>query len=236
MAQQQLDRRAAMRARRAILNSSGRFWRPGDLGLPESTAQHLLAALVDRGDLRRIKRGLYWRGTKTPLGMSPPPQEALVKQLAGTKAIGLAGLSAANSLRLSTQVPRRAEYAVPCRAPGPAGAVKFVSRTARKGRTRANLNPTEVAALEVLNDWERVIEVTPTEAMQRLARLVREGKIRPERVARAAITEPGPAKARLKALLAVTHNEQWAAKIDAASPRTKPRNSKPGKTASLAAR
>lgn len=214
MARQQVDRWAARRARQSILNSEGRFWRPSDLRLPDSTAQHLLAALVGSGDLQRLRRGLYWRGTRTPLGMSPPPHEALVRELVGTKGVGLAGLSAVNLLRLSTQVPRRAVYAVPFRAPGPVGTVTFVSRAARTGRCRANLNPTEVAALEMLNDWERVIEVTPTEAMQRLARLMADGKIRPDRLALAASTEPGPVRGRLKALLESTHNAVWAATID----------------------
>lgn len=232
MSQQHLDRRAANAARRAILNSSGRFWRPSDLRVPASTGQHLLAALVEAGELRRIRRGLYWRGTKTPLGMSPPPQDALVTELTGHgKGVGLAGLSAANALRLSTQVPRRAEYAVPHRPPADTGTIRFVSRTARKGRTRSKLNPTEVAALEVLDGWEHLIEVTPSEAMERLEGLIRDGLIRPDKLARAATTEPGPVKVRLKTLLEHTGNRGLAEKIPAARSRTKATT-----VASLAAR
>lgn len=212
MAHRQLDRAAATEARRAILTSAERFWRPTDLRLPASTSQHILTALVRGGELRRVRRGLYWRGTKTPLGMSPPPHDALISELTGGKGVGLAGVAAANALRLSTQVPRRAQYAVPHRAPASTGAITFVSRTARTGRARSNLNPIEVAALEVLNDWDRVIEVSPDEAMDRLEGLVRDGAIRPRVLARAATTEPAPARERLKALLERSGNGQVTVK------------------------
>lgn len=244
MAHQHIDRQAAMAARRAVLKSSGRFWHPSDLKMPDSTAQHVLAALVETGELRHVRRGLYWRGTKTPLGMSPPPQEALVAELAPGRGVGPAGLSAANALRLSTQVPRRAEYAVPRRAPADVGSLKFVSRAARKGRTKSRLNQTEVAALEVLDAWQRVIEVSPNDAMRRLEDLVRQGAIRADKLARAASTESGATQTRLKTLLERTGNDAWAAKVPTAQKKAPTNRAKKNavtrhgksKPASLAAR
>lgn len=208
-----IDRHAAASARDRVMRSSRRFWHPTDFDLPESTAQHLLASLVDSGELRRVRRGLYWRGAQTPLGMSPPPQDALVKELAPGQGVGLSGLSAANLLRLSTQVPKHTEYAVPRRAPANAGSVKFVSRAARQGRVKSRLNPTEVATLEVLDAWQRVIEMPPNDAMRRLADLVRKGDIRADRLAMAAATEPTPTRERLRALLEQTGNSSLAAKV-----------------------
>ena len=124
--------------------------------------------------------------------MAPPPLDALIAELAPGKGVGPAGLSAANALRLSTQVPRRAEYAVPRRAPGDIGTIKFVSRTSREGREKSKLTPTEVAALEVLDAWESVIEVPPSDAMRRLEGLLRKGDLRPEKLAAAATTELEP--------------------------------------------
>lgn len=213
MTHQTIDRRAAAAAERAVLNSTGRFWEPRDLKVPASTAHHLLSRLVEAGELRRIRRGLYWRGRKTLLGMAPPPQDALIAELAPGRGVGPAGLSAANALRLSTQVPRRAEYAVPDRAPSDIGTLKFVSRAARKGRAKCNLNQTEVAALEVLDSWDSVIEVSPREAMKRLEDMLRKGELRPEKLAAAAATESGPAKARLKMLLEHTGKADLAHKI-----------------------
>lgn len=213
MAHQSIDRPAATAARRAVLNSSERFWHPSDLKVPASTAHHLLAGMVDAGELRHLRRGLYWRGTKTPLGMSPPPQDALVAELAPGRGVGPAGLSAANALRLSTQVPRWAEYAVPHRAPADTGSVKFVSRAARQGRTRSKLNQTEVATLEVLDAWSRVIEVSPKDAMQRLAELMRRGSIRADKLVRAASTESAATRERLKTLLEQSGHSALAAKV-----------------------
>ena len=137
------DRQTPVRERRRVLRSHNRFWRPEDIAGSLSTKKHLLAALVEDGELRHIRRGLYWRGTRTPLGMSPPPTDALIRELAPGAGVGPAGLYAANLLRLSTQVPRRAEIAVPMRAPQSLGSVKFVARPARSARVKAGLSPTE---------------------------------------------------------------------------------------------
>ena len=56
-----------------IANSKNRFWEPADFDRSPSRVLHVLGEMVEAGELRRIRRGLYWRGTATPLGMSPPP-------------------------------------------------------------------------------------------------------------------------------------------------------------------
>lgn len=201
MKQATYSRRNAEAARRSILDSRNQFWRPTDIDAPPSTVQRILADLVTRGELRHIRKGLYWRGIKTPLGMAPPPPEALVSQLANSNGAGPAGLSAANALRLSTQIPRRAEYAVVSRPPSDTDLVHFVNRSARRSRSASKLSPTDVAALEVLDGWDRVIETGPREAMARLTDLIRSGRIDPSRLARASKTEPGFSRARLRYLL-----------------------------------
>lgn len=195
------DRRTPARERERILRSRDRFWRPQDLTGSPSTKQHLLADLVDEGELRRIRRGLYWRGRKSPLGMAPPPTDALIAQLAPGPGVGPAGLYAANLLRLSTQVPRRAEIAVPTRAPESLRSIRFVARAARTARAKAGLNQTEVALLEVLASWEFAIELPPSEAWARLLELVASGAARADRIARAGRTEPASTRARLRELL-----------------------------------
>jgi hypothetical protein len=157
----------ATRARRSILDSSGRFWSVADLPGAPSTRQHLLAELAGCGELLHVRRGLYWRGRKTPLGMSPPSPEALVEKLVGKHGVGPAGLSAAHRLRLSTQVPRKEQIAVPERPPMSSGPVKFVSRAARTLRKTAALTADEVAVLEALDGWSRVIEVPLPDAWRR---------------------------------------------------------------------
>ncbi|WP_022886296.1 hypothetical protein [Glaciibacter superstes] len=214
------DRQGAARARQAVLASRDRFWQPSDLQLSPSTVHHLLGDLEDRGELRRIRRGLYWRGTKTPLGMAPPSPERLVEALTPGAGVGPAGLSAANALRLSTQVPRRAQIAVPDRAPSDAGAVMFVSRAARTGRAATRLTPTEVAMLEVLDDWPALVEVELAQATRQLTELLRSGIVRAERLADAATTEPGQTRARLRALLTAAGRSDLADRVPAADRRT----------------
>jgi hypothetical protein len=65
-------------AREAVLTSSGRFWSAGDL----LVHGRLLAELARAGELVRVRPGLYWRGRRTRLGMSPPPPEELIGRLA----------------------------------------------------------------------------------------------------------------------------------------------------------
>jgi hypothetical protein len=79
--------------------------------------------------------------------------------------------------------------------------VSFVSRAARTGRWAASLNDVEVALLEILDEWSKVIEAPLPQAWKRLLEVVSDERVRPERLTRAARTEPAPARARLAALL-----------------------------------
>lgn len=213
---------AAAAAKSAIVRSRERFWAPNELPGAQSTVQHLLAELTREGELRRVRRGLYWRGTKTPLGMSPPPTAALVAQLAPGRGSGPAGLSAANALRLSTQIPKRAQVAVPARAKRSTDPVEFVSRPARTGRRAAALSATEVALLEVLDD-PSTSEFGARETWQRLIDLVASDRVRVDRLARAAQTEPGSVRARLSKLLHDGGYFAEAGRIPAADPRVRDR-------------
>ncbi|OYN76080.1 hypothetical protein [Mycolicibacterium sphagni] len=216
----QYNRSGVEAARRSILESHNQFWRTADIDTAPSTAQRLLADLVKRGELRHIRRGLYWRGTKTPLGMAPPAPQALAIELAGGPGAGPAGLSAANALRLSTQIPRRADYALVGRPPTSAPTVRFVDRSTRRGRAEHALAPTEVAALEVLDGWDRLIETGPEEAMDRLSELIKSGSIDAPRIASAGATEPGPSRARLRHLMHRAGRPDLADAVPAADPRT----------------
>jgi hypothetical protein len=216
----QLNREAVQRTRHRIMRSRDRFWKVADMSTPVSTTQHLFADLVEQGELRRIRRGLYWRGTKTPLGMAPPSPGALVLQIAEERGTGPAGLSAANILRLSTQIPRYAEYAVVGRRPTDGYGLRFVSRSARHARVDNGLSQLEVAALEVLDGWDQVIEAVPDEAMRRLAALLRSGAIRADRLAQASETEPASARARLRYLLQKNGYPNLADTVPPTDPRT----------------
>lgn len=189
-------------ARNAVLASRDRFWKPEDFsGAPLSVAK-ALSRLEKAGELRRIRRGLYWRGVVTPLGMAPPSAMKLTKELVGTRGVGPAEGSAALALGLSTHVPRRVTVAAPGRVPvSPIETVRLVSRSASTKRLDERLRPAEVALLEVLRDWDRYVAEPASEAFGRLGRLIEDGAIRVERVVAASETEPARSRSRLRSLL-----------------------------------
>lgn len=214
------DRKTPAQERQRVLRSHDRFWRTGELAGSPSTRQHLLSTLVNEGELRHVRRGLYWRGSKSPLGMAPPSTDVLIHELAPGPGVGPAGLYAANLLRLSTQVPRRAEVAVPTRAPENLEAIRFVARPSRDARVTAGLGPMEVALLEVLGSWESAVELPPNEAWYRLRELVSSGQVRTDRIARAADTEPGSVRARLRELLRASDRSDLAEQVPDSDQRT----------------
>jgi hypothetical protein len=198
----------AAEVRDRVLRSRDRFWRPEDFdGSPDAVTQ-ALSRLARSAELRRVRRGLYWRGSPTRLGMAPPPTERLAGEVVHGPGSGPTGWGAALALGLSTQVARREAIAVPARAPRTPSSVHFVSRAAATKRRDERLRPTEVALFEVLRDWDRLVEVSAPEAVERIARLAETGEVRLDRLARASATEPPRARERLRRLLgAVGHPE-----------------------------
>jgi hypothetical protein len=145
--------------------------------------------------------------------MSRPSTADTVAAIVGTRGVGPAGLSAANDLGLTTQVPALDIIAVPRRAPRPMGSVHFVDRSGRLGRATAGLSSTEVALLEVLGDRDQVIEVDDATTRRQLVELIRSGSVRLDRVARAAQDEPAAVRRRLKDLLVAAGYDVVAANI-----------------------
>lgn len=184
-----------------VMTSRDRFWRPENFSGSPGAVTQALHRLANSGELSHIHRGLYWRGTPTLLGMAPPPADRLAKELGGVGA-GPSGRSAALLLGLSTQVPRRDTFAVPGRAPKTPDRLRVVSRAASTKRRTEKLRSAEVALLEVLRDWDAIVEVSDDEAVSIIGRLTEAGAIRVDRVARASATEPSGVRDRLIRLLA----------------------------------
>ena len=190
--------------RARITKGGDRFWRPEDfdgLGNPNAVDQ-ALSDLHAAGELRRIRRGLYWRGRRTAFGMSRPSNADILEQVTGlTYGIGPSGYSAALALGLSTQVPRDETFALPIRTPtGLPDGMKVVSRAARRGRLDAKLRPQEVAWLEIAGSWRDHVN-DPAEAERRFRAAINAESIRPDRIATAARTEPPEVKRTITALL-----------------------------------
>lgn len=167
-----------------------RFFEPSDFAAPVAAADRALCRLETEGELVRVRKGLYWRGRKTILGMAPPSTAQVLAYLLEDVTYGPSSYSAANLLGLTSQVPARETVAVTGRPPRDLDAVRFTQRSGRRGRNRQRLNAAEIAVLEVLEDWDDLVEVPAAVATNRLRTLIDRGAIRPDALVRAAATEP----------------------------------------------
>jgi len=203
-----------------VLGHRDRFFEPADFPGSRVAVLKAFSRLEAQGALTRVRRGLYWRGTETPLGMAPPRPADVVHKVFGPTGVGPARTSAALALGLTTQVPRTPSFAVPYPVDGIPRA-RLVERTRRTGRRAAKLRGAEVALLEVLDSWEDVVELKPDAAMKRLASLMGT-TLRPEALAKAGATEPARVRERLRALLEVSGRADLAALVpSAAHPETR---------------
>jgi hypothetical protein len=107
-----------------------------------------------------------------------------------------AGLTAANALGLTRQVPARLELAVADRRLTAPQGVEFKLRL---GVERGSLLPAEAALLEVLRDLKHLSDLSPEETLDRLLVIVRRRDSR-KRLIRAALHEPPRVRAMVGAL------------------------------------
>ncbi|MDE0268195.1 MAG: hypothetical protein OXI96_04045 [Acidimicrobiaceae bacterium] len=126
-----------------------------DVNGSRSAVESAFSRLAANGKLTRIRKGIYWKGTITPLGISLPSVEKVALFLGGPGS-GPAGVAAAHWLGLTSQIPSTYLTAVPGRAPAPWQQIKFTQRPI--GRLLTDMSPSEVAVLEVLRSGPAVVE------------------------------------------------------------------------------
>jgi hypothetical protein len=207
---------AAAETRELILASSERFWRASDLGAASHRRKlgRELARLAKEGELIRVRPGLYWRGRQTKFGISLPSLQAVLTELLPADACpGYSGHHAANQLGLSTQVPALEQIAVCCRPPTGIERVRFYDRRARTGRQRQKLSGLEVTLLELLEGWDKFVELPAAAATKRLLSMLERDDVGLERLAAASVTEPARVRERLYQLLQRGGHAPLAAQI-----------------------
>ncbi len=197
--------------RERVVGSRERIWRVEDFtGTPKAVNSEL-RRLVERGELQRVRRGVYWRGRTSRFGMHGVDDgEALQTVVGRDEAVGATGWNATNILGLSTQVAPIESLAVTRRVPEGLDRVKIVSRAARSGRRKAGLSGLEVTVLEALEGWDRYIEVGPAEAVRRFDVVLRRPDVRIPKLVSASATEPPVVRERLRAVLTETGREAEA--------------------------
>lgn len=157
---------------------------------PRGPIETALSRLEDRGELRRVRKGLYFKGVRSRFGLGTPRVEDIVYKVCGTKGVGPSGWTASRILGLSTQLPARQEFAVLGAPPTNIPGVRFHSRN---NLTRIELNPREIAVLETLRAWPVHSEASWDELVKRVAGLRDGGLINSERLAKVAMRERSPA-------------------------------------------
>ena len=208
------DKSVARRVRQRVLRSRDRLWKIEDFEGSPKAVNSELSRLVERGELQRVRRSMYWRGRKSSFGMIGVDEGNALQSVVGDEeAIGATGWNATNLLGLSTQVPAVASLAVTHRIPQGLDQVRVSSRAARTGRRRARLTGLEVTLLEALEGWDRYIEVDATTALSRFGEILDRDDVRIGRLVQASATEPPAVRERLRAVLANTGHPHQAESI-----------------------
>lgn len=213
------DASVAQRVRTKVQRSKSRFFRAGDFDGARTAVLRELSRLVNKGELHHVRRGLWWRGVQTPLGMTPPDNLALVRELVGDVGVGPASASAALALGLSTQHPARNILAVSTRPPSALPrTIELHDRSGRAGRVKQRLNWWEVALLEVLAA-PRFVEADAEETVRTLANWLSSDHVRVDKLVKAAEGEAATVREGLRNVLARTG---FAAEAQAVPPAASP--------------
>jgi predicted transcriptional regulator of viral defense system len=159
-----------------------------------------LSRLSKRGEIDRVRRGLYHKPLLSRFGRGSMPADRIAFAAAHGKAPGPAGASAAAALGLTTQIPPRPTIAIVGNRPTSVPDVRFVERSNIK-RVTAGLRPPEIALLEVLRDGFKWVELPETAVRTRVSELVGAGDIDVRRIRRAAKGETRRVAEKLEALL-----------------------------------
>jgi hypothetical protein len=183
--------------RERVTRGGSRFWKHSDFqALPPAAVAKALSRLAREGVLKRVAKGVYYHPTPTSFGPSMPAASAVAAESL-TFPVYPAGLSAANMLGLTTQNPRRPEYATGATGPPAAlgDAVVHIGRPSQRGALPAE----DGAILEILRERARSSDLSSEETASRLLRLLADEQ-RFSRLARSAATEPPRVRAMLGAL------------------------------------
>jgi hypothetical protein len=194
------SRNVTSTVRHRIEAGGERVWRLTDFAeLPFPAVAQALSRLARKGQLRRLGKGLYYRGRQTAFGPSLPNPSALRALPIRQKAIFPAGIAAANLLGFTTQNPARIELATDgLSLPRLIVGKETVIHTRRPAAWRS-LSETDAALLDFLRNRGEGTELAPQETVQKLLAYLREpGRF--QRLLQVAPSEPPRVRAMLGAI------------------------------------
>jgi hypothetical protein len=161
-----------------------------------------LSRLAKTGELKRVRRGVYYRPRKTLFGLSKPDPIALADAVLRSRGEPTvpSGLGAYNQLGLTTQVSNVVARATltgvaPASVPG-----VRMHATRRPFDRQKGIRPHERTTLDALREITRIPDASPADVLRRISTLVRAGDLDFVRLARFAREEPPRVRAILGAL------------------------------------
>jgi hypothetical protein len=188
----------AQTVRNRVAHGGARFWKHSDFhGLPPSAVAMALSRMASEGALQRVSKGVYYRPMPTSFGPSVPAASAVTAESLRAP-LHPSGLTAANLLGLTTQNPRRPEFATGATGPPAALERNALVHTGRSPQ-RANLSAEDGAILEILRERAQSSDLSPEQTVRRLLHLLRDQE-RYRRLVRLGKTEPPRVRAMLGAL------------------------------------
>lgn len=192
-------RQTAKSISRRIEHGGERLWRFEDFdGLPPAAIAQTLSRLARAGKLQRLSKGIYYRPRQTSFGKSMASPAALQKLLPKGRAFP-SGISAANLLGFTTQMPKQKEIATSAGSlPRKLVGADTIIHTRRPAHWD-KLTDEEAAWLDFLRNAGKTSELSPEETTNRTIALLKE-KGRFERLLKIAISEPPRSRAILGAL------------------------------------
>lgn len=181
----------------------GTFLRVSDLAKnahSRHAVEHALSRLAASGSpLVRARKGLYFRGAESRFGKTRPRPLDVALEVARDSGAGPAGWTALRALGITTQLPSIDEVAVVGAPPAGIDGIRF---HVRRNAGRLHLTFHEIAALEAIRAWSTHGDRDLGELGEAIGALVADGRIRPDRLAKAANREPTRVRATLGPLLA----------------------------------
>jgi hypothetical protein len=186
---------------KARIDAAGeRVWQLEDFrDLPFLAVAQALSRLCRAGVVRRLSKGVYYRGRATKLGPSRPSPSALRQLAERRRPMFPAGLAAANLLSFTTQTAARGEVSTSAsNLPRKLVGAQTVVHT-RRPAAWAKLTEIEAALLDFLRQGGHSSELSPEATLERTLALLNEPK-RFHRLAKVASTEPPRVRALLGAL------------------------------------
>ena len=192
-------------SRRILSGATDKLWCFADFADLEPLAvAAALSRLHKKGEVRRVRRGIYHRPHKTAFGASRPDPNAVADIALRHQGIEplATGLAQYNRLGLTTQVsgaelvraaPRRVRSGPPARG-------LRVRTRERPLDGQPGIRADERATLDALREVRAIPDADPAAVLTRLKTLLATGRLNYRRLARYALVEPPRVRALLGAL------------------------------------